>query len=47
MRRKPQPLPPPKACPVCLWNKRDPLAIAAHNLACALFGERTYHGRPT
>ena len=44
MRLKPQPLPAPKDCPVCLYNKRDKTAIANHNLACATYGERSYTG---
>jgi hypothetical protein len=29
-------------CPVCTGKRTDAAAIAAHNLACATTGERSY-----
>jgi len=44
MRLKPQPLPTPRECPVCIYKRTDRLSIEAHNIACATHGERSYTG---
>lgn len=47
MRLKPIRDIPQTPCPVCRYGDTSAVAIAAHNLRCALYGERSYTRRTT
>jgi hypothetical protein len=44
MRLKPQPLPTPRECPVCIYKRTDKLSVEQHNEMCSRTGERSYAG---